>query len=141
MSTDPEKRSGSSNAYKGFAASPHRSRGGVYSTLSEDAKGVFTSHSTTSLPPRYSPEAEELYSLYSASLMLRLESRMPTTSSQRRERSLLKSGAEDIKMRVPTGSPQRKCAKNPLSYNAEDPFLKRPIMESESPNLLDLKSC
>ena len=104
-------------AYQSFAASPHRSHG-VYSTLSDSARAM----AAGPFPSRRTEETEELYVKYSESLSRRSESRAslfpvssptsisPPNSIQRRERPLVKPGAEgkllvpNVKMRVHGGS-------------------------------------
>ncbi|KZT11936.1 uncharacterized protein LAESUDRAFT_641577 [Laetiporus sulphureus 93-53] len=110
------------SAYKGFVASSHRSRSGVYSTLSEAAP-TFESASAASLPARTSStnsvasgtrsrsEAEEMHNKYPL-FARRCESRMslagpalstsptgstrslPVATGRRKEFSLVKPGAE-----------------------------------------------
>jgi len=115
---DSSKRDDAGRAYQSFSASPHRSRG-VYSTLSDIS---CMPAPCGSLPSKRACETELLYAKYSESLSRRSESRAslfptsPTTSAspptitQRRERPILKPGAEgkllvpDVKMRVHGGS-------------------------------------
>jgi hypothetical protein len=137
-----------SKAYKSFSASPHRSRG-VYSTLGDPSR---VPAPVSSLPARRPYETEELYAKYSESLTRRSESRVslfpppsPTSSSpptgpQRRERPLVKPGAEgkllvpNVKMKVHGGSSTslssawcgssfpatRRNSKNVFSYRSDD---------------------
>ncbi|THH30540.1 hypothetical protein EUX98_g3654 [Antrodiella citrinella] len=72
-----EAREASERAYRGFVATPHRSRG-VYSTLGEasSATSASTSSYTTTAPPvRSNSEVDNLYSKFEASLSRRSESR------------------------------------------------------------------
>lgn len=113
------KRADSKKAYGSFVASPHRSRG-VHSTLGESTAA--SRSSTASLPMRSTDmSTDELSHKFSESFSRRCESRTslypsspssyPSASTApRRERSLLKPGAEgkllvpDVKVKVHSGS-------------------------------------
>ena len=153
--TDSTQRENSDRAYRSCIASPHRSRG-VSSTLSDTSRTSAACHPgyAASLP-RLGSETEELYSHYSKSLSRRSESRaslFPSTSPtdpqslgvpRRRERSLLKPGAEgkllvpDVKLRAHSGSSSslssvwgassypdtyRRNAKSPLAPGSHQDF-------------------
>jgi hypothetical protein len=117
--SDSRKRPDLKKAYGSFVASPHRSQG-VHSTLGESSPA---SHSfTASLPMRSTDmSTDELSHKFSESFSRRCESRVslypsspssyPSASTApRRERSLLKPGAEgkllvpNVKMKVHSGS-------------------------------------
>ncbi|KAH8096994.1 hypothetical protein BXZ70DRAFT_1065753 [Cristinia sonorae] len=122
-----ESREASERAYRGFVATPHRSRG-VYSTMGESSSST-SSVATTAPPVRSNSDIDDLYSKFEASLSRRSESRaalaaqhvlstsptgsirsLPANSSssfssypqhsRRREVLLLKPGAEG-KLLVP----------------------------------------
>ncbi|EMD31684.1 hypothetical protein CERSUDRAFT_88826 [Gelatoporia subvermispora B] len=128
-------------AYRGFVASPHRSRG-VHAALSADANDFPTLQRLASAPPkvpRVQSGTAELYSKFHATLSRRCESRAslrygaPSTSptgstrslpQSHREVPLVKPGAEgrllvpDVKMRRTSSTASVDGARSPPSYSS-----------------------
>lgn len=70
-----EAREAAERAYRGFVATPHRSRG-VYSTMGDSPSTASTSSFTTTAPSaRSTSEVDDLYTKFEASLSRRSESR------------------------------------------------------------------
>lgn len=151
---DPLSADEASKAYRSFTASPHRSRG-IHSTLGDSAESTPRNFSSAASLPT---AAQELIQKYSQSFNRRSESRssahsgsVPTSptsahsfpatmsTSQRRERSIVKRGAEgkllvpDVKLKVHSGSStslssawsgsalgSRKSVHSPLSVTSGD---------------------
>ncbi|KAF8655484.1 hypothetical protein AX16_003042 [Volvariella volvacea WC 439] len=151
QTSDPLHSNNASKAYRSFAASPHRARG----VPSTSDSGTQTAAAVTT---------EELQNKFADCFTRRSKSRASHSSSpQRKERSILKPGAEgrllvpDVKLKVHSGSStslvhqaRRAAAKARSEASEEDsekqgsaslpPTDRRPVVESRSLSYDNLKT-